>query len=238
MFDWNAGSAPALQSADRRVGAGVAASHAAPLAGAGGEDRRSRGSRTYDPDCYLCPGNARAGGVRNPALHLDLRLRQRFRGATPGHARRTASTSDGLLVAEAEPRHLPRGLLLAAPRPDRRQGWSAATCARVVDTWAEQYRELGARPDINYVQIFENRGAMMGAQQSASALPDLVQPHAAQRAGQGAGSAAGVARTRRGTCLLCDYARWNGETASASSARTILSWRWCRSGRSGRSRRW
>ncbi len=33
----------------------------------------------------------------------------------------------------------------------------------VVEVWAEQAEELGAREDIHYVQIFENRGAMMGA---------------------------------------------------------------------------
>ena len=37
------------------------------------------------------------------------------------------------------------------------------TLATVVDVWAEQYADLGAQATINYVQIFENRGAMMGA---------------------------------------------------------------------------
>jgi UDPglucose--hexose-1-phosphate uridylyltransferase len=32
----------------------------------------------------------------------------------------------------------------------------------VVNVWAEQYVELGAMESINYVQIFENRGAVMG----------------------------------------------------------------------------
>jgi len=39
----------------------------------------------------------------------------------------------------------------------------AAQVRRVVETWATQAAELGAREDIRYVQIFENRGAMMGA---------------------------------------------------------------------------
>lgn len=34
---------------------------------------------------------------------------------------------------------------------------------RVVDAWSEQYEDLGAIPSVGYVQIFENRGAMMGA---------------------------------------------------------------------------
>lgn len=40
------------------------------------EDSAATPSPTFDPDCYLCPGNARAGGARNP-------------GAPPGWARRT-----------------------------------------------------------------------------------------------------------------------------------------------------
>jgi UDPglucose--hexose-1-phosphate uridylyltransferase len=32
----------------------------------------------------------------------------------------------------------------------------------VVDVWADQYRALAAMPEVNHVQIFENRGEMMG----------------------------------------------------------------------------
>jgi UDPglucose--hexose-1-phosphate uridylyltransferase len=51
---------------------------------------------------------------------------------------------------------------------------------QVVDVWVGQYNELGALPFINYVQIFENRGAIMGAQQSASPQPDMGQQQPAQ----------------------------------------------------------
>ncbi|MGA8525635.1 MAG: galactose-1-phosphate uridylyltransferase, partial [Candidatus Sulfotelmatobacter sp.] len=39
---------------------------------------------------------------------------------------------------------------------------SVAEIRRVVDTWAEEFRELGGQPNIQSVQVFENRGAMMG----------------------------------------------------------------------------
>ncbi len=78
-----------------------------------------------------------------------------------------------------------------------------ADLRKVVDTWVEQYGELGARAEINYVQIFENRGAMMGASNphphcqiwSSHAIPNEV---AKEQAAQRAWSTA---------CLLCDYAR-------------------------------
>ena len=60
-------SAPAVQSADARVGAGVAASHGAAVAGAGEKAQQESRSRDTIRSCYLCPGNERAGGVRNPA---------------------------------------------------------------------------------------------------------------------------------------------------------------------------
>ena len=79
---------------------------------------------TYDPDCYLCPGNVRANGNRQPRLRLHVRLQQRLRGPAAGHVRGDAS-EHGLLRAEGErgtcrvvcfsPRH---DLTLATMTPD------------------------------------------------------------------------------------------------------------------------
>jgi UDPglucose--hexose-1-phosphate uridylyltransferase len=82
----------------------------------------------------------------------------------------------------------------------------AGDLRKVVDTWVEQYQELGARPEINYVQIFENRGAMMGASNphphcqiwSSHAMPNEVAKEQESLLGW---------REERGTCLLCEYAR-------------------------------
>ena len=117
----------------------------------------------YDPECYLCPGNARAGGARNPEYTSTLVFENDY-AALKLDAPRFASDEDsrGLLVAEGEsgvcrvvcfsPRH---DLTLAQMRVEE--------IRQVVDVWAEQSVELGSRDDIGYVQIFENRGAMMGA---------------------------------------------------------------------------
>jgi UDPglucose--hexose-1-phosphate uridylyltransferase len=75
----------------------------------------------------------------------------------------------------------------------------------VVDTWVGQYGELGACPAINYVQIFENRGAMMGASNphphcqiwSSHRLPNEVAKEQ---------TSLEAWRAARGVCLLCDYA--------------------------------
>lgn len=127
----------------------------------------------YDPACYLCPGNARAGGERNPpyattfAFDNDYPALLPRPGAVAGDAGRLYSeeshrnAESTLMWAEPEggacrvvcftPRH---DLTLARlSRPEIR---------RVVDAWTEEVRALSARPGIGYVQLFENKGELMG----------------------------------------------------------------------------
>jgi UDPglucose--hexose-1-phosphate uridylyltransferase len=162
----------------------------------------------YDPQCYLCPGNARVGGVRNPAYTSTFVFDNDFAALKPDTPPGRFE-QDGLLIAEAEPGlcrvvcFSPRHYLTVANMelPDLR---------RVVDVWAEQFLELGALPLINYVQIFENRGAMMGASNphphcqiwSNHAIPNEV---AKETAAQDAW------RQSCGGCLLCDYVRLEQE---------------------------
>jgi UDPglucose--hexose-1-phosphate uridylyltransferase len=113
----------------------------------------------YDPACYLCPGNPRAGGAKNPAYASTYFFDNDFAALLPDTP---AGTSvNGLLRAEAmsgvcrvvcfSPRH---DLTIAE--------MDVADIRKVVDTWTENYVELMHRPGIAYVQIFENRGEMMG----------------------------------------------------------------------------
>ncbi len=114
----------------------------------------------YDPKCYLCPGNKRAGDVATPAYTGTYVFDNDFaallpdveEGSVDEHDLFKAKTESGVCrVICFSPRH---DLTLSHMRPE-------AICG-VVDTWIEQYKELGAMPAINHVQIFENRGAMMG----------------------------------------------------------------------------
>lgn len=115
----------------------------------------------YDPECYLCPANARAGGHRNPAYADTFVFDNDFAALLPGSSRESMEESP-LLRAHGE-----TGIcrvVCFSPRHDltlARLGQAALE--RVVATWIEQTLELGARQDVNYVQLFENRGEMMGA---------------------------------------------------------------------------
>jgi UDPglucose--hexose-1-phosphate uridylyltransferase len=125
------------------------------------EDVAPESQPRYDPHCYLCPGNTRAGGHVNPPYTGTFVFDNDFAALlpdTPGGEFNDA----GLLIAEGE-----RGIcrvICFSPRHDLTLSrMSVPEIRRVVDVWAEQYLELGSLPFINHVQIFENRGAMMGA---------------------------------------------------------------------------
>ncbi|MCS6828369.1 MAG: UDP-glucose--hexose-1-phosphate uridylyltransferase [Caldilinea sp.] len=114
----------------------------------------------YDPNCYLCPGNTRAGGRRNPHYTTTFVFDNDFAALLPDGPRGEVGVGE-LFQAQAEtgvcrvicfsPRH---DLTLPEMEP--------VDVRRVVDVWAEQIEALGARPDINYVLVFENKGAIMG----------------------------------------------------------------------------
>ena len=117
----------------------------------------------YDPACYLCPGNVRAGGARNPDYAGTFVFDNDFAALMPtsgSSALRTARTAR-LLRASPEPGIC--RVLCFSPRHDLSLPHMQRSGIRgVVDVWAEQYEQLGRRDDIGYVQIFENKGEAMG----------------------------------------------------------------------------
>jgi UDPglucose--hexose-1-phosphate uridylyltransferase len=117
-------------------------------------------SAAYDPECYLCPGNQRARGARNPEYASTFVFDNDFPALLP-RGTEDAAGEDGLLRARAESGHC--RVVCFSPRHDLSLARMEAPAIRaVVDTWAEEVEALGARPDIGYVQVFENKGALMG----------------------------------------------------------------------------
>jgi UDPglucose--hexose-1-phosphate uridylyltransferase len=117
----------------------------------------------YDPNCYLCPGNARAGGHRNPEYTSTFVFVNDYSALHPLSPEQQFQKNDcDLLVASSE-----QGIcrvMCFSPRHDLTLATMDMSGIReVVDVWAKQYRELGSMAWINHVQIFENRGAIMGA---------------------------------------------------------------------------
>jgi UDPglucose--hexose-1-phosphate uridylyltransferase len=158
----------------------------------------------YDPTCYLCPGNARAGGVHNPSYTNTFVFENDFAALKPNVAReRVDIENKGLLIAEGEPGIC--RVMCFSPRHDLTLSTMQLNDIEgVIRTWTTQFQELGAMPAINHVQIFENRGAAMGASNphphcqiwSTSSIPEIPQK---ELLGQRA------FLDKHKSCLLCDY---------------------------------
>jgi UDPglucose--hexose-1-phosphate uridylyltransferase len=126
---------------------------------------------THDPQCYLCPRNERVGGLKNPDYLGTFVFDNDFAALLPdvpdgtyavGRSSDNGHVGPPLLLAEAE--HGICRVVCFSPRHDLTLAMlDVPTIRTVVDTWAEQTLDLGGRQGISYVQVFENRGAMMGA---------------------------------------------------------------------------
>ena len=143
----------------------------------GSKERRSVAEErpAFDPGCYLCPGNTRASGAVNPRYASTFVFTNDFAALRPDAG--DERLDDGLLRAEAQPGTC--RVICFSPRHDLTlTRMDAAGVREVIDMWGEQTLDLGA--DWRWVQIFENRGAAMGASNphphgqvwSGAALPD------------------------------------------------------------------
>lgn len=112
----------------------------------------------YDPKCYLCPGNERAAGERNPDYEStyvfpnDFAAILKERGPEEGSGDplfRSEAVSGTCRVICFSPRH---DLTLPEMSPE--------AIGKVIDLWAEQVEELGVTH--RWVQVFENKGDIMG----------------------------------------------------------------------------
>jgi len=158
----------------------------------------------YDPTCYLCPGNERAGGVRNPPYTSTFSFDNDYPALLRDSPRFAVNDAD-LFVAESEV-----GICRVAcfsPRHDLTIPIMSHHAVReVVDAWSEEYRELETIPWIRHIQIFENRGALMGASNphphgqiwATASLPTIVVKEL---------SSFEEYRNKKQSCLLCDYLR-------------------------------
>lgn len=168
------------------------------------ETTASAAQPKYDPECYLCPGNQRAGGLKNPAYSSTFVFENDYAALKADVSEEGIDLGGkGLLVAAAEagicrvmcfsPRH---DLTLATMQPSE--------IVEVVRMWTAQYKELGANPRMNHVQIFENRGAMMGASNphphcqiwATATIPDAPKKELQTQQAY---------RNVHQSCLLCDY---------------------------------
>ncbi len=137
------------------------------LVSAGRTDRPWQGSTEqlpvdkrppHDPECYLCPGNLRANGATNPPYTETFVFTNDFAALNPDTE--PVDSVDGLLRAESQPGTC-RVICYSAHHDLDMASMAAAEIRPVVEVWADQTSDLAR--SYRWVQVFENRGAAMGA---------------------------------------------------------------------------
>ena len=157
----------------------------------------------YDPDCYLCPGNSRSGGVINPNYTSTFVFDNDFPALLPPDWDGLSSEDSPLFRVETE-----AGLcrvVCFSPRHDLTlPQLSQPDVEQVVSTWRQEIIQLGKLDFVQYIQVFENKGEMMGCSNphphsqiwASSSIPnEPAKEHASMT----------EYRHAHGSCLLCDY---------------------------------
>lgn len=170
------------------------------------EELPGEGLPKYDPSCYLCPGNSRSAGAQNPPYTGTFVFENDFSALLPPQPEtqpETRAIDSTLFTAELESGVC--RVVCFSPRHDLTlPELSQAEVEQVVRTWTEQTVELSKLDFIQYVQVFENKGAMMGCSNP--------HPHSQIWATGHIPNEPAVELRRQeaylhehGRCLLCDY---------------------------------
>src|SRR5271165_6177601 len=115
----------------------------------------------YDPECYLCPGNPRAGGEHTPKYDSTFALDNDYPALLPDP--QVICGDEKSLLRSAPEAGICR-VICFSPRHDLTLArMSLKEVHPVIDIWTDQTKALEDFPWIRYIQIFENRGAIMGA---------------------------------------------------------------------------
>ena len=134
---------------------------------------------TYDERCYLCATNTRINGEINPDYKDVFVFTNDFAALQKDSP--SFSVNDGLLKAQSET-GICKVICFSPDHSKSLADMEIGAIKKVVHAWQKEYTSLGKNEAINYVQIFENKGAVMGCSNphphgqiwSQSTLPNEV----------------------------------------------------------------
>jgi len=173
------------------------------------EDRRPQ----YDPNCYLCPGNARAGSAHNPAYQGTFVFDNDFAALLPRPP--PFRRGEPAFRSEGEPGRCQ--VVCFSPRHDLSlPELSVAEIASVIRTWTDQTRLLLEDPVLPTFR-FREQGRADGLLQPASPQSDLGHVPRAQRSREGTRTSTLIPRAPR----FLAAARLSGARATAQPAHRV-----------------
>lgn len=114
----------------------------------------------YDPECYLCAGNRRSNGVQNENYTDTYVFENDFAALLQDEVQDNTTQSD--LFRFKPERGLNKVICFSPKHNLTIPEMGIEGIQKIIDTWKEQYIELGSKDFINHVQIFENKGSVMG----------------------------------------------------------------------------
>ncbi|TPX36273.1 UDP-glucose---hexose-1-phosphate uridylyltransferase [Synchytrium microbalum] len=178
----------------------------------------------YDPTCYLCPSNKRSGGAsQNPPYTGTFVFTNDFPAVKPDQPPFESGSSEDTLSSRLIKARGVRGtcrVMCFHPRHDLTMAeMSRTNIEAVIDTWTDQVKELSALEYARYVQVFENKGAVMGCSNphphcqiwATEGIPEEPKKEMASQIAY---------KAQHGSCLLCDYV--NLEVSTPSTPRIVI----------------
>jgi len=118
---------------------------------------------SHDKDCYLCAGNTRINGEVNPQYQDTFVFVNDF-GALQKDSK-DFSFNEGLLKSQSE-KGVCKVICFSPDHSKSLADLEIDELQKVIEVWQKEFMLLGNHQEINYVQIFENKGAVMGCSNS------------------------------------------------------------------------
>ena len=136
----------------------------------------------YDPTCYLCPGNVRANGMHNPDYKEAFVFENDFAALKQEEIDWETNSNTTFFKAQPE-RGISKVVCFSPNHNETLPEMSVEAIENIIQTWQTEYTTLGNIDYINHVQIFENKGSVMGCSNphphgqiwAQSSLPTLVE---------------------------------------------------------------
>lgn len=114
----------------------------------------------YDPKCYLCPGNTRADGSVNDKYTGTFVFTNDFSALLPNTPDGVVDTK-GLLRARSE-KGFCRVISFSPDHSLTLPEMEVGAIQDVIEVWKNEYESIAANSYIRYIQVFENKGEIMG----------------------------------------------------------------------------
>jgi len=116
---------------------------------------------TYDPDCYLCSGNTRSNGSKNDQ-YTDTFVFENDFSALMKESVKEEKENESIFFRHQAERGINKVICFSPNHALTLAEMSTIEIEKIIDTWTAEYANLGALDYIQHVQIFENKGSMMG----------------------------------------------------------------------------